>query len=1101
MMLETLLELYRIGCLSRRLEDAEQELVKRGEAHFFVSSAGHESMAALAPSLIPNDWLHCHYRDRTLLLARGVSVRTFLDTLLCKDHAPARGRQMMPFMHSLSHQVLSMVTPVANNALQSVGAAVAIKESSGRPIVVCSVGDGTTQQGEFLEAIQEAARESAPVLFVVEDNGWAISTNTRGRTPLWLNARDSDSLFGVEVSKLNGRDMTACFPAFTKIVNRIRQDRKPHIVWLDVERLYSHTNADDQRLYRNADEIERAARDGDPVRNLENYLWRAGVSAETLATIREQARSLVEAAIEESQIGSEPIAMLEAKATLPNELTNPASEREAKGTSKTRTIRESLCEVLRGLLKTEPNVVLIGQDIEDPKGDVFGVTRGLSTQFPGRVRNAPLSEATILGGAIGRALVGQRPIAFIQFADFLPVAFNQIATELATLHWRTGGEMSAPVIIMAACGGYRPGLGPYHAQTMEATFAHIPGLDVLMPSTAADAAGLLQAAYASKRPTLFLYPKSLLNDPDSATTVDPTKHFVPLGIARKPRGGRDLTLVGWGNTVRVCYEVAETLQHSGVEAEVIDLRSLSPWDEECVVASAERTGKLIVVHEDNISCGLGAEIVARVAELSQSPVACRRVARPDSYVPCNYRNQQEVLPSYERVLACAAELMHLDLDWEAPPQSADDDAIEIVAIGSGPSDETVTLVEWLASPGQEVKQGKAIATIEAAKSVFELAAPADGKIESVLVLGGSTIRVGATLARLRSHSPQVVKKKVAAPRAVLTRRARPHIYTLPTRSAAATTNFVGISEISTALGSRIIRNEDLPLSRAMSTGDIERRTGIEQRHWVDSDETAVSLAVKACRNLLDRERLRLEDIDALICSTTSPDRVSPSMACYIASRLGRERKDVYVQAYDINAACSGYLYALQNAYDFLQNRPAGKVLVVTAEVLSPLVDPADPDTAILFGDATTATLVRGAAHASKSKLHLLRPELSARSEDGATLSVPLQGFIHMNGRRVFAEAVRAMISSLHRICDREGMRVDDLDGVVPHQANQRIMDAISSRIQPRVYSNIRKVGNTASSSIPLCLSEALPTFKTGQRIGLCAFGSGFTFGSSILKVA
>jgi 2-oxoisovalerate dehydrogenase E1 component len=1101
MILESLLELYRVCCLARRLEDMEQELVKRGEAHFYVSGAGHEAVAALAPALSASDWLHCHYRDRALLLARGVSVRAFLDTLLCKDHAPARGRQMTPFMHDVQRRVLSMVTPVGNNALQSVGAALAIKEAPERPIVVCSLGDGTTQQGEFLEALQEASRESAPVLFVVEDNGWAISTNTRGRTPLWLGARDGNPLLGVAVQKLNGREIHHCLPAFTRIVRQMRADRKPQIVWLDVDRLYSHTNADDHRLYRTADEIERVAREGDPLRNLENHLWREGVSAETLASIREQARSMVEEAAEESQLGSDPIAVVDAKAKISTALTNPASEKDSTGSSKARTIRETLCDVLRGLLAEDARVVLLGQDIEDPKGDVFGVTRGLSTQFPGRVRNAPLAEATILGGAIGRAMVGQRPITFVQFADFLPAAFSQIATELATLHWRTGGEMSAPVIIMAACGGYRPGLGPYHAQTMEATFAHIPGLDVLMPSTASDAAGLLRAAYASARPTLFLYPKSLLNDPDSATTVEPSKHFVPLGVARKPRGGRDLTLVGWGNTVRVCYEVAETLQHSGVEAEVIDLRSLSPWDEECVVASAERTGKLIVVHEDNLSCGLGAEIVARVCELSQAPVACRRVARPDSYVPCNYRNQLEILPSYERVLACAAELMHLDLEWESAPESADDDLMEVAAIGSGPSDETVTLVEWLATPGQEVKQGKAIATIEAAKSVFELAAPADGKLESLVVMGGSTIRVGATLALLRPSAPMQVKKKTASARPVLTRRARPYIFSLPQRTKEAAADFVGISNISAAIGSRIIRNVDLPLSRAMSTGDIERRTGIEQRHWIDADESAVSLAVKACRDLFERERIRLEDIDALICSTTSPDRVSPSMACHIASRLGRERKDVYVQAYDINAACSGYLYALQNAYDLLQSRPTGKVLVVTAEVLSPLVDPADPDTAILFGDATTATLVRGSAHASKSKLHLLRPELSARSEDGTTLSVPLQGYIHMNGRRVFAEAVRAMISSLHRICDREGIRVDDLDLVVPHQANQRIMDAIASRIRPRVYSNIRKMGNTASSSIPLCLSEAMPSFQSGQKIGLCAFGSGFTFGSSILKVA
>src|SRR5690606_8263631 len=229
-------------------------------------------------------------------------------------------------------------------------------------------------------------------------------------------------------------------------------------------------------------------------------------------------------------------------------------------------------------------------------------------------RNAPLSEATIVGVAIGRALAGERPVAMIQFADFLPLAYNQITSELATVYWRTAGGYSAPVIIMAPCGPYRPGLGPYHAHTAEATYAHVPGLDVLMPSTAADAAGLLHAAFASGRPTLFLYPKALLNDSEGKTSRDVAQQFVPIGPARHIRQGRDLTLVGWGNTVRICEQAAKLLEQAGVETDVWDLRSISPWDESNIVQSAEKTAHLIVVHEDNHTCGLGAEVLSTVAE-------------------------------------------------------------------------------------------------------------------------------------------------------------------------------------------------------------------------------------------------------------------------------------------------------------------------------------------------------------------------------------------------------------------------------------------------------------------------------------------------------
>jgi 2-oxoisovalerate dehydrogenase E1 component len=287
----------------------------------------------------------------------------------------------------------------------------------------------------------------------------------------------------------------------------------------------------------------------------------------------------------------------------------------------------------------------------------------------------------------------------------------------------------------------------------------------------------------------------------------------------------------------------------------------------------------------------------------------------------------------------------------------------------------------------------------------------------------------------------------------------------------------------------------------MEPQDIFRLTGIESRRWAGEGEDAVEMAVRASSQLLEQQNLLLDDVDLLICSTTSPLSVTPSMACQVLNGLTRGTNHSMLQAYDINAACSGYLYALQAGYDYLQSTPDGRVLIVTAEVLSPLLDVNDFDTVILFGDATTASMLYGENHFESARARLHRPDLSARGEDGSTLSVPFRhdGFIQMKGRKVFTEAVRSMISSLNRVCQRRGLRVNDLTLVVPHQANQRIIDAIESRVGISAYSNIRQFGNTSSSSIPLCLHEVLPQSSRGDRIGLCAFGGGFTFGAGILE--
>ena len=407
------------------------------------------------------------------------------------------------------------------------------------------MGDGSTQQGEFLEACSEARRRHLPVLFWIENNRWAISTCTDGRTFFSLpGARD---LFGIPIHRVDGRNVVKAYEQLEPVIAQMRQTRAPAIVVLDVERLGSHTSADDHSIYRSGEELQQARATGDPLQTCEADLLQRGVSPESLQTLRESVIREVALAEQAALAGAEPPLELDAKKRLPVELTHPS--REDRGTGENNvSMRQALRDVLCHRLQSDPRVILFGEDIEDPKGDVFGVTRGLSSQFPGRVLNSPLSESTILGTSIGRALAGQRPVAFIQFADFLPLAQNQIASELAMLYWRTAGRWEAPVIVMAPCGGYRPGLGPYHAQTGEATLAHIPGLDVFMPCTAADAAGLLNAAFESGRPTLFLYPKALLNDMSLATARNVERQFVPIGPARKVRAGA--TSLTWPGVTR-----------------------------------------------------------------------------------------------------------------------------------------------------------------------------------------------------------------------------------------------------------------------------------------------------------------------------------------------------------------------------------------------------------------------------------------------------------------------------------------------------------------------------------------------------------------------
>ena len=1112
---DQLIALYRLMFAARTLDETEAELVTRGEAFFHVSGQGHEATAALAPLMIEQDWLLPHYRDKALMLGRGIPPEQFFHGLFGNETSSSAGCQMCAFLSDADRRIVSASGPVGNASLQAVGIAATLKDDADKPIVVNAIGDGTTQEGEVMEAIAEAVRSNLPVLFLVEDNKYAISTPTANKTFLSLNGKPADSYYGLPIHHLDGRDAAACAERLGPIVDHVRQQRGPAIAVLDVERLSNHTNADDQRVYRPAEQLERLRREADPVAILRARLIEAGLDESRIIAVEDEVRADIRDAAERALDVGDPEPCFDAKRPLPDQLKRASSEYRGDSSTPRLTMLEAMRDVLMKRMARDDRVSLYGQDIEDPKGDVFGVTRGLTKAYPGRVINAPLSESTILGASIGKALAGKRPVAFIQFADFFPLAFNQLFCELGNMYWRTAGSWQCPVIVMVACGGYRPGLGPFHAHTHESIAAHVPGVDVFMPSTAPDAAGLLNAAFESGRPTIFFYPKICLNDRDQTTSSDAARQLVPPGKARFITQGDKLTIVTWGSTVGIGRKVAEALEPLHIDVDLIDLRSLVPWDREAVCESARKSGKLLVVHEDNLTCGFGAEVVAHVTEQVAGPLAVRRVTRPDTYVPFNFTNQLEVLPGFKRTLEAAADLLDLDLQWKLPADAEADTTI-VEAIGSSPADQAVTVVNWNVNVGQQVKAGEAVADLDADKAVFELTAPVSGTVDALLVPEGQSVRVGSPLMRMRTQPTEGKARRKKLTREepgepVLTRkRSRPASRALAgtapsARGDARVDVAVGMSSVYTAIGSQRLTNDQLVQGFPDRTAeDIISRTGIESRPRLAPNETALSIAVDAARQALEGEQVAIEDISAIICATTTPLMITPSMACLVQHELTQHIGPHDAPAHDVLAACTGYLYALAAGYDHIQAQPDARVLIITTEGLSRQVNPADFDTAIIFGDAASATLLYGPEHFQRARGLLHRPVLSAKGESGETLRVPNVGcgFIEMDGKKVFAEAVRQMLMMLERACDEAGLGVNQIDLFVPHQANGRIIEAIRARLrvpEDHVVNAVRHFGNTSSSSIPLCMESLMEKQTPGTRMGLCAFGGGFTFGAAVLE--
>ncbi len=644
-------QLLYIMALSREGDRREGLLHRQNKGWFQVSAMGHEALAAIAFAMRPSDLLFPYYRDRPLALARGVTNYELALAYLAKRDSSSGGRQMPGHYSDRERSIFSVATPTASQCLPAAGAAWGIKLDHKDDVVICTVGDASTRQGEFYEAVAFAVQENLPVIFVIEDNRYGISTPTKHMLPYRLGVL-GDHI----VNHIDGRDPYAVYSAAINAIARGRSGEGPSVLWCEIDRLASHTSSDDQRIYRTADEL-REDLQRDPIDGLARRLMREGQldPAEWEAELAEIVEK-VDSDYRKAAVAPEPdprqVTLHIRSHGYQPPPTTPDLLPEECG-----TIVSAVNNLLHRHLEQNDHTVLFGEDIQDPKGGVFGLTRGLSDRFPDRVFNAPLSEATIVGSAVGLAATGWLPIIEVQFIDFICPAFNQLVTHISSLRWRTCGDWSCPLIMIAPYGAYLPGGSLWHSESNEGFWAHIHGLNIAIPSTPEDAAGLLQSAIDSNDPTLLLLPKHVFRKRIPTTSL----RSVPFGKAATRRSGKDVTLVSWGNCLELCDEAARIATQNSIELEIIDLRTIAPCDYEAISSSVEKTGRLVVVHEDARTAGFGQTIIAEMTSHPErfnlflsAPIL---VAREDTPVPYNPILEAAVLPSVQQILTAIKTVM------------------------------------------------------------------------------------------------------------------------------------------------------------------------------------------------------------------------------------------------------------------------------------------------------------------------------------------------------------------------------------------------------------------------------------------------------------
>ena len=637
------LSLLKLMFQSREGDRREGVLHRQSKGWFQVAGMGHEPLAVIAQMMEDDDYLFPYYRDRAMILGRGVPNADLASAYFAKRGSSSGGRQMPGHYSDRERNIWSVPTPTGANALPGCGVAWAMQLEGKKNLVVATVGDAASRQGEFYEAVAFAVERQLPIILIVEDNNYGISTNTEKFNPFKLGIFDE----GINLVHVDARHPDRVYEAAVPAMDRARSGNGPTVMVCELDRLCSHTSSDDHRVYRPQDEIDAMA-DRDPILVLANELIEAG---ELTADEWEKTKEEIAKQIDDEYIAAESEPDPVAEELMDHLLGDPPTPTPPpiEGGKKWRIV-DAVNQVFKHGLENDRDYIFFGEDIEDPKGGVFGLTLGLSENHPDRSFNSPLAEATIAGVGIGMASYGMKPIFEFQFVDFTGPAWNQLSQNLGTLRWRTFGNWKCPLIFYTPYGAYLPGGSLWHSQANEAMFAHQPGMRVVVPSTPEDAAGLMWTAMHADDPTIFMVPKHMFRQQMEVSADVPAVGF---GEARVRREGDDVTLVTWGNCVEQGLAAAEALA-AEASVEVIDLRSIVPWDKDSVLESLEKTGRLVIVQEDGRTCSVGQMIIS---EISNDPEtwsyfvsAPQLVSKPDVHIGYNPIYEYAALPSTDQVV-------------------------------------------------------------------------------------------------------------------------------------------------------------------------------------------------------------------------------------------------------------------------------------------------------------------------------------------------------------------------------------------------------------------------------------------------------------------
>ena len=656
---EQILDVYSKMALSRRLDEKMLILLRQGKSFFHIGASGHEAAQLAAAVLIRpgEDWSYPYYRDGAYCIGLGMTAREQLLCFLSRADDPNSGGRQMPQHYGHKDlRIVSQSSPTGTQFLQAVGTAIARKMEKTKEVVYVSSGEGTTSQGDFHEALNWASKAKAPVIFHIQDNEYAISTHKSEQTADSVYTMTS-GFKNLSRYDVDGTNFFETNLAFKQAVERARRGKGPSLIVSNVVRLLPHSSSDDQRKYRTPKALDED-RKRDPLTILEDQCIRGKlISAKEIEKIHTKVKAQVDADTEWAEGQEHPDGDTALDHIYSGDM--PMNEPSFDAVADKVVIVDAINHALKEEMARNDKMVIYGQDIADPKGGVFTATKGLSDEFGiDRVFNSPLAESSIVGTAVGMAVAGYKPVVEIQFGDYIWTAMMQLRNEVSTLRYRSNNAWKCPLVVRVPVGGYIHG-ALYHSQSIDGYFIHMPGIYLAYPSNAADAKGLLKMACRMDDPVIYMEHKGLYRQGYAATEEPGEDYALPFGKGRIVCQGNELTIVTWGAMVQKSIEGIKSLALADGVVEIIDLRTLNPLDLDMIEASLKKTGKVLVVYEDNLTNGPGAEISALIAdrffEFLDGPV--RRVAAKDSPVPFNWFLEEKILPQTEDVSIAIQELL------------------------------------------------------------------------------------------------------------------------------------------------------------------------------------------------------------------------------------------------------------------------------------------------------------------------------------------------------------------------------------------------------------------------------------------------------------